>query len=237
MPPLEILLEDGPVIAVNKPAGLLTQGVPHGIPTLEAQVKDYLKERYQKLGNVYLGIPHRLDRPVSGVIVFARNSKAARRLAEQFHERLVKKLYWAAVERRPEPAEGTLADWILKLPDEARSVVVEAATAGAREASLRYRLIGSIGDRSLIEIELITGRMHQIRLQFATRGWHVIGDFAYGATTGLLAERAAEARAESIALHARSLTLLHPIRYATLHVEAPLPANWSALGGLSIRTS
>ena len=113
-PPLEILLEDGPVLAVNKPAGLLTQGVPQGIPTLESQVKACLKTRYNKPGNVYLGIPHRLDRPVSGVVIFARNSKAARRLAEQFQQRQVRKLYWGVVERPPDPPDGTLTDWIVK---------------------------------------------------------------------------------------------------------------------------
>src|SRR5436190_22987192 len=116
---LEVLCEDGPVLAVNKPAGLLTQGVPAGIPTLEALVKEYLKQRYAKPGNVYLGIPHRLDRPVSGVVVFARNSKAAARLAEQFRDRQVRKTYWALVERPPECPAGELVDWLLKTPDEA----------------------------------------------------------------------------------------------------------------------
>src|SRR5438105_8405847 len=111
-----ILFEDNQCIAVAKPAGLLTQGVPPGIPTLEAQVKAYLKERYHKAGNVYLGIPHRLDRPVSGVVVFARNTKAARRLAEQFRDRQVTKLYWAAVEGDVQPHEGVWEDWLRKLP-------------------------------------------------------------------------------------------------------------------------
>jgi 23S rRNA pseudouridine1911/1915/1917 synthase len=231
-PPFELLLEDGPIIAVNKPAGLLTQGVPHGVPTLEAMVKQYLKSRYRKPGNVYLGIPHRLDRPVSGVIVFARNSKAARRVAEQFQKRQVTKCYWTAPQCPPEPAAGTLTDWLLKLPDEARARIVEPATPGAREASLRYRVIGSVGDCPLVEIELLTGRMHQIRVQFASRGWHIVGDFAYGATRGLMPERTADPRSEPIALHARSLTLLHPIRYDALHIEAPLPENWTSLGAV-----
>src|SRR3954453_686437 len=119
-----ILFEDNHCIAVAKPAGLLTQGVPPGIPTLEAQVKAYLKERYPKPGNVYLGIPHRLDRPVSGVVVFARNTKAAQRLAEQFRERQARKVYWALVERPAAgdvpPAEGVWEDWLLKVKDEAR---------------------------------------------------------------------------------------------------------------------
>src|SRR5438876_5641692 len=121
-----ILFEDNHCIAVAKPAGLLTQGVPLGIPTLEAQVKAYLKERYHKPGNVYLGIPHRLDRPVSGVIVFARNTKAAQRLAEQFRERQVTKVYLAALEGDVQPAEGTWQDWLLKLSEQARAELVPA---------------------------------------------------------------------------------------------------------------
>src|SRR3974377_3399 len=115
---LSILYEDNHCLAVAKPAGLLTQGVPPGIPTLEARVKAYIKERYQKPGNVYLGIPHRLDRPVSGVMLFARNTKAARRLAQQFQKRLVAKVYWAAVEGDVQPDIGAWEDWLLKLPEE-----------------------------------------------------------------------------------------------------------------------
>src|SRR6266446_7070998 len=118
---LEVLYEDNHCLAVNKPAGLLTQGVPPGIPTLEALAKAYLKERYQKPGNVYLGIPHRLDRPVSGVVVFARNTKAAQRLAEQFRQRQVRKIYWALVEGALVDGEGRWEDWLLKKPEEARS--------------------------------------------------------------------------------------------------------------------
>ena len=118
---LEILFEDNHLIAVSKPAALLTQGVPSGVPTLEALVKAYLKEKYHKAGNVYLGIPHRLDRPVSGVIVFGRNTKAARRLAEQFQQRQVRKVYWAVVEGIVEPAAGAWEDWVVKVKEEART--------------------------------------------------------------------------------------------------------------------
>lgn len=228
-PPLEILLEDGPVLAVNKPAGLLTQGVPRGIPTLEAQVKAYIKERYHKSGNVYLGIPHRLDRPVSGVVVFARNSKAAWRLAEQFQQRQVRKLYWGIVENPPDPPQGTLMDWLKKLPDQARAEVVPAGTESARECTLRYRTLATASGLTLLEIEPATGRMHQIRLQLASRGWCLVGDLLYGARSVLLSERLADVRAEPIALHARSLTFLHPIRYEALTVTAPVPTNWRSL--------
>src|SRR5260221_8800183 len=118
--PLDILCEDGPVLAVNKPAGLLTLGAKPGVPTLERQVKQFLKEKYHKSGNVYLGIPHRLDRPASGVVVFARNSKAAARLAEQFRERQGRKIFWALVEGMPATAEGELVDWLLKSPEQAQ---------------------------------------------------------------------------------------------------------------------
>src|SRR3954452_12880074 len=125
---LHVLYEDNHCLALAKPAGLLTQGVPPGIPTLESQAKDYLRAKYHKAGNVYLGIPHRLDRPVSGVVLFARSSKAAARLAEQFHQRQVSKVYWALVEPSATgdlpPEEGTWEDWLLKLADQARSEVV-----------------------------------------------------------------------------------------------------------------
>src|SRR5207249_5971870 len=120
---------------------LLTQGVPPGIPTLERMVKDYIKARYQKPGNVYLGIPHRLDRPVSGAVLFARNTKAAQRLAEQFHTRQVHKTYWAAVEGTVQPGEGVWEDWLLKVREEARTERATADTPGARHAILRYRLL------------------------------------------------------------------------------------------------
>src|SRR5213078_2426586 len=137
--PLVVLFEDNHCLAVAKPAPLLTQGVPPGIPTLERMVKDYIRARYQKPGNVYLGIPHRLDRPVSGVVLFARNTKAARRLAEQFQNRTVRKVYWALVQGIVEPAEGDWEDWLLKVAEEARTERATADTPGARHAVLHYR--------------------------------------------------------------------------------------------------
>src|SRR5690242_6855011 len=134
MPSPSILFEDNHCLAIAKPAPLLTQGVPAGLPTLEAWVKDYLKAKYDKPGNVYLGVPHRLDRPVSGVVLFARNSKAARRLAEQFQQHQVTKVYCALAEGDVQPAEGSWEDWLLKLPEEARTIMATPDTESARHA-------------------------------------------------------------------------------------------------------
>jgi 23S rRNA pseudouridine1911/1915/1917 synthase len=227
--PLTILFEDNHCLAVAKPAGLLTQGVPAGVPTLEAQVKAYLKERYHKPGNVYLGIPHRLDRPVSGVVLFARNTKAARRLAEQFQDRQVTKVYWAAVEGDVQPEEGTWEDWMRKLPEEARSEKAQPGEPGAKPATLRYRRLQACDGGTLLEVRPETGRMHQIRLQASLRGWPVRGDQLYGAKLPF-GPPAELPRDRLVALHARSLTFLHPIRYEPLTVVAPLPAVWRAIG-------
>jgi 23S rRNA pseudouridine1911/1915/1917 synthase len=226
---LTILYEDNHCLAVAKPAPLLTQGVPPGIPTLEALVKAYLKERYDKPGNVYLGIPHRLDRPVSGVVVFARNTKAARRLAEQFQRRQVTKIYWAAVEGDVQPAEGTWTDWLLKLPEEARTERVPPETPGAREAVLSYRCLHRAADCTVLEVRPKTGRMHQIRVQAATRGWPVRGDVLYGSRLPF-GPPAELPRERVIALHARELTFLHPIRYEPITVQAPVPVFWAGAG-------
>lgn len=226
----QILCEDGPLLAVNKPAGLLTQGVPQGLPTLEGWVRDYLKRTYDKLGNVYLGIPHRLDRPVSGVILFARNSKAAARLAEQFRERTVRKWYLAMVEGAPPAPSGRLTDWLLKDAGQAHVYVVPPGLPQAKRAELSYEVLSSCGDRSLIRVELHTGRMHQIRVQLAAIGCPVVGDRQYGATAPFPGLAAADDRTEVIALHAEQLELRHPIRYDLIRLTAPLPACWQAFG-------
>jgi 23S rRNA pseudouridine1911/1915/1917 synthase len=233
MHPLTVLFEDNHCLAVAKPAGLLTQGVPPGIPTLEAQAKAYLRERYHKSGNVYLGIPHRLDRPVSGVVLFARNTKAARRLAEQFQNRQVAKLYWAAIEVPPSNSPlhetGTWEDWLRKLPEQARTEVVPEGTPGARHAVLRFRRLQEFASGALLEIQPETGRMHQIRVQAAHRGHPVWGDVIYGSRR-TFGPPPALPRDRLIALHARRLTFLHPIRYEPITVEAPLSDIWRELG-------
>ena len=227
---LKILLEDGPLIAVNKPAVLLTQGVPHGHPTLEADVKQYLRQKYSKPGNVYLGVPHRLDRPVSGIVVFAKNSKAAARLAEQFRERTIRKIYLAVTERVPDQPSGRLADWLLKDAEAAHVTVVPPGTEGAKEAILDYRILVESNGRALLEIELQTGRMHQIRVQLASRGWHICGDLQYGATLDPVQIATYDRLVSPIALHAHRLSLAHPIRFDRIELEAPVPPNWDRFG-------
>jgi 23S rRNA pseudouridine1911/1915/1917 synthase len=225
---LVILFEDNHCLAVAKPAPLLTQGVPPGILTLEALVKDYLRVKYKKAGNVYLGIPHRLDRPVSGVVLFARNSKAAARLAEQFEKRQVTKVYWGAVEGDLETAEGTWSDWLRKIKEESRAEAVSEGTPGARHAVLRFRRLQPCSGGCLVEFVPETGRMHQIRLQAALHGHPICGDRQYGARL-LFGPEAAMPRDRIIALHGRSLTFLHPIRYEPITVTALLPAVWDQL--------
>lgn len=229
-PPLEILLDDGPLIALNKPAGLLTQGVPHAQPSLESQVKENLKQTMGKSGNVYLGVPHRLDRPVSGVVIFAKNSKAAARLAEQFRERSVRKIYLAVTERIPQPSDGTMVDWLLKDALAAHVTVVQNEVDNARRAELDYHVIAVKDHRALVRIELHTGRMHQIRVQFASRGYPIVDDFQYGATRTDDEIAYYDPRTSPIALHAWRLHLKHPIRYDAIRLEAPIPENWSRFG-------
>lgn len=227
----EILLEDGPLIATNKPAGLLTQGVPNGLPSLESWVKQYLKEKYQKPGNVYLGVPHRLDRPVSGIVVFARNSKAAARLAEQFRDRTVQKTYLAVTQHVPHPSEGRLTDWLLKNAEQAHVSVVDSKTTGARQAILDYQVIEEQAGRALVRVQLHTGRMHQIRVQLGSRDWPIVGDSQYGSTppTSQFTDGSLPTTS-AIALHAWQLRLFHPIRYDEINLQANPPNDWRHFG-------
>jgi 23S rRNA pseudouridine1911/1915/1917 synthase len=173
-------------------------------------------------------VPHRLDRPVSGIVLFAKSSKAAARLAEQFRQRQVHKVYWALVEGDVRPDQGEWQDWLLKVKEEALTRVCEPDTPGARQAVLRYRCLHRAAGTSLLEIEPVTGRMHQIRVQTARRGWPVLGDVLYGAMRPF-GPAADLPRDRVIALHARGLTFLHPIRYEPVVVTAPLPETWRPL--------
>ena len=175
-PDIQILYEDGPCLVVCKPSGLATQAPP-GIDSLEVRIKAFLTARDNPPHEVYLGVPHRLDRPASGAMVFATRRRAAQKLARQFENRTVKKLYWAWVESRPDPPSGTWRDFVRKVYGKPLAEIVAADHADARLAVLHYRTLASSPSGSWLEIELETGRTHQIRIQAASRGHPVLGRF------------------------------------------------------------
>lgn len=216
-PRLEILYEDNHCLAVAKPAGSLSTHYQGTEETLDRLVKAYLKAKYHKPGNVFLGVVHRLDRPVSGVLLFARTSKAAARLAAQFREGTVAKVYWALVEGDVAPPAGTLTDWLRKDRTVGRVEVVAPQTPGAQYALLDYERRASQGGVTWVELRPRTGRTHQLRVQLARRGSPILGDTKYGATRRFDG---------AIALHAHSLTFEHPTRREPLTLTAPLPAAW-----------
>jgi RluA family pseudouridine synthase len=226
-PTFDILLEDGPVLVVAKPAGIATQAPP-GIDSLETRIKAFLKERESKPGNVYLGVPHRLDRPVSGAMVFAKHVRAARWLSRQFEARTVRKIYWAAVQGVVDPAAGVWTDHLLKIYGQPRSQVVAADHPGAQPAVLRYRTLGRHDHGCLLEIELETGRTHQVRVQAASRGHAVIGDEFYGSPLPFGTQHK-DWRLRPIALHARELEFEHPMTRVRISAQAPVDAPWSEI--------
>jgi 23S rRNA pseudouridine1911/1915/1917 synthase len=219
-----ILYEDYHLVAVNKPAPLLTQA-PEGVPSLEAAVKAYIKEKYAKPAGVYLGIPHRLDRPVSGVVVFARNTKAAQRVHAQFQDRKVRKVYWALAEGDVTPDAGVWEDWLRKVATEGRTVRAEPDEPGAKLATLEYRVLRRLDGATMLELAPRTGRMHQLRVQTAWRGHPIFGDVMYGGTQAF-GPPWENPRDKVIALHARRLTLAHPFTREELTFTAPLPEYW-----------
>lgn len=232
MPGFEILLDDDALIAVVKPAGLLTQA-PLGIDSLEFRIKRLLSERAGELGAdkraVYLGVPHRLDRPVSGVIVFAKTLKAAQKLSLQFERRFVEKTYWALVEGQVEPAEGTWTDRLKKIYGKPRSQVVDQSDLEGQNAILHYKVAAQPSAlTTLLEIKLETGRTHQIRIQCASRGHALLGDELYGSTIPF-GPWSDDERERLIALHARSLTFRHPTTREDITLTAPLPQIWPQL--------
>lgn len=215
-----ILYEDNHLLAIDKPVGLPTMGVEEGLPSLLAWAKADIKRRYAKPGNVYLGAMSRLDAPVSGVVLFARTSKAASRLTEQFRSRAVEKTYWALVAGHPPPA-GRCVDWLEKDERHRRMHLASAVQPGAQEARLRFRRLAVLPRAHWLQIELDTGRKHQIRLQLASRGWPILGDRKYGSRAPFPA---------GIALHARRLVCTHPTRGTPLELVAPVPEAWRAFG-------
>lgn len=225
---LEVLYHEGPCLVVNKPSGLATQAPP-GIDSLEERVRAYWRQREQITGNLYVGVPHRLDRAVSGAVVFARHVRAARRLAEQFEARLVRKVYWAAVTGQVTPERGTWEDHLRKIPDQPRAEIVASDHPEGRRAVLHYRVLGERPWGTWLEISLETGRMHQIRVQAAARGCPLLGDTLYGSPVSF-GPPLDDPRLAAIALHARQLAFLHPMTREPVEVEAPLPATWTPLG-------
>jgi len=217
-PPLRILYEDNHLLAIDKPASLPTMGAPADRICLVDLAKQYLKEKYDKPGNVFLGVVSRLDAPVTGIVLFARTSKAANRLCDQFRNRSVQKRYWALVNARLDPLQGTLHHW-LKRHERHRKVLVSRPDANeAQEALLNYRTLRGIGQhRSLIEIELLTGRKHQIRVQLSAIDCPILGDRKYGSQIKF---------PEGIALHSRSLQVQHPVQQRSILIEAPVPTYW-----------
>ena len=228
LPSLNILFEDNHCLAIYKPAGYLTTGYDGGEETLDRQVKAYLKDKFNKPGNVFLGVVHRLDRPVSGVLLYARNSKAAARLAEQFRESTVNKEYWAVVTGKVEPPAATWENWLWK--DSMQGIVqtVKFGTPGAKLARLDYSVRGQDAAHAWVEVRPKTGRSHQIRVQLASRGYPIIGDEKYGSK---------ERISDGIALHARSLTFQHPISYEPMTLSAPLPLSWRPFASLGMEVN
>ena len=217
LPELEILYEDNHCLAVAKPGGVLSTHFQGKEETIDRAVKQYLKTKHDKPGNVFLGIVHRLDRLVSGVLLFARTSKAAARLAKQFREGSVEKVYWAIVEGDLDKTAGTLEDWLIKNEKTHHVEVVEPRTRGSRQALLHFQKRGEHGDLTWLEVRPQTGRTHQLRVQLAHLGHPIYGDARYGSIHTF---------EKAIALHARSLTFLHPVRYEPITLTADVPRKW-----------
>ncbi len=212
---MKVLYEDNHVIIVSKSSGEIVQGDKTGDTPLSDTVKDYIKETCGKPGNVFLGVVHRLDRPVSGVVLFARTSKALSRLSEMFRTRAVHKTYWAIVTAPPKATEGTLTHWMTRDEKTNKARAYDREVPGSKQAILDYRLIASSDRYWLLEVELHTGRHHQIRCQLSKMGCPIKGDLKYGA-----------ARSNpdgSISLHARRLRFEHPVSKLPIDIKAPVP--------------
>jgi len=213
---IPILYEDNHIIAVNKPAGVLVQSDRTGDKPLIDIIKDYIKVRDNKPGGVYLGCVHRLDRPVSGAILFAKTSKALDRLNKLFKQREVRKTYWAIVRNQPSQPEGHLTHWLIKDPETNTVTAHPTELPGGLYSELDYRLISAGKNWFLVEVYPLTGRPHQIRVQLASMNCPIRGDKKYGAPKGN--------SDGSINLHARKIAFIHPVRREPLEIEAQLPA-------------
>ncbi|MBQ8867449.1 MAG: RluA family pseudouridine synthase [Bacteroidaceae bacterium] len=221
---MTVIYEDNHIIVVNKSASEIVQGDKTGDVPLSDMVKAYLKEKYQKPGNVFVGVTHRLDRPVSGLVVFAKTSKALSRLNEMFRVGDVQKTYWAIVKNEPKQPEGELVHWLVRNEKQNKSYAHEREVKDAKKAVLRYRMIGRSDNYSLLEVELMTGRHHQIRCQLAKMGCPIKGDLKYGSPRSN--------PDGSICLHARRISFVHPVSKVQIDLEAPLPEGnlWRCFG-------
>jgi len=215
--PLDVLFEDNHLLVVNKPAMLATMGVASTRPSLLKLAKEYIRIKFDKPGNVYLGVVSRLDAPVSGAVLLARTSKAASRLTEAFRNRDVNKLYWAVVSGTPDPKQATLEHYLRKDERHRKVHITNSGAADAQLARLSYEVHVERPDASLVEVQLETGRKHQIRVQLAKLGHPILGDRKYGSEVEF---------PQGIALHSRLLEIEHPVLKEPMRFEAPLPASW-----------
>lgn len=212
---MNVLYEDNHIIIINKKAGEIVQGDKTGDTSLCDKMKLFLKEKYCKPGNVFVGLPHRLDRPVSGIVIFAKTSKALERLNEMFRNGSVDKRYWAITKEAPTKPEKELTHWIVRNEKMNKSFAYNKEVKNSKKATLRYKTIAASRMYNLIEVELLTGRHHQIRCQLATIGCPIKGDLKYGAKRSN--------PDGSISLHARSVEFIHPVSKENIKVIAPVP--------------
>lgn len=217
-----ILYEDNHLLVINKRVGDIVQGDKTGDEPVSEKYKAFIAMRDLKPGQVFMGVPHRLDRPVSGLTILAKTSKALERLNAMFRNGEVHKFYWALVCSEPVPQEGELNDWLLRNEKQNKSFVVRPGSSGAKEARLKYRLNGKTDRYYLIEVLLLTGRHHQIRCQLAHLGCPIKGDLKYGAPRSN--------PDGGISLHARRITFVHPVRKEEMTIEAPVPEAWRKMG-------
>ncbi|MEP3210344.1 MAG: RNA pseudouridine synthase [Maribacter sp.] len=219
---LQLVYEDNHIIVINKRPGDIVQGDKTGDLPLSEVVKQYIKEKYNKPGNVYLGVAHRLDRPTSGIVVFAKTSKALPRLNKLFAEKAAKKTYWAVVKNPPEKQQDTLVHWMKRNPKQNKSYAHRKEVPDSKKAILEYRIIKKLDNFYLLEVDLKTGRHHQIRSQLSAIGCPIKGDLKYGYYRSN--------KNGSIHLHARSLSFIHPVKKELLDLQArpPQDAVWNA---------
>lgn len=219
---LQVLFEDNHIIIVNKRAGDIVQGDKTQDKPLSDIVKEYIKEKYNKPGNVFLGVVHRLDRPTSGIVIFARTSKALERLNKMLREKTVEKTYWAVVKNAPKRGKDTLVSFLKKNPKNNKSTVFHKETEGSKKAILHYQVIKKLDNYSLLEIDLETGRHHQIRAQLSSIGSSIKGDLKYGAKRSN--------KDGSIHLHARKIAFIHPVNKEKIEITSPVPNDsiWEA---------